>query len=516
MTWANSLGGNGTANGTTSWSSNTIPLQSGQNVITVTAFDAAQNSTSTSLIVYFNAVAGNTYYVATNGSDTRGDGSVGNPWQTISYGISRMASGETLIVKKGLYTGRANFISRMPSGAPGQYTTIMAEAPMEVRIQNSTSQTLANQEYMLDVPGSETGTPANYVKVDGFIFDLVNSLYPPHNGSVGGNYNKITRCIFRRAGVQDNWGGLLSVGGSYNLVEDVAGVGACRYCFEQGGPNAVVRYNIWRRVVGRFDYSGSDQPKRTMTTYGNDGFYPNGDTGVRDHLYQNVIALDGNDVDSTRRPGEVKYSAIGVGKAATNVKFQGAIVLNENAAYAGIFASTWGTGNVVTQSVVWDMAGISSPNGIRADNANTTVDYVTIGGNIPGAYYLLSSNPATPPFSALGGTHANLLSTPGAVILKRYGASGTLWGEPGYDQLTTDDLWPWPYEDKIKSVFAEPNQPPPGYAPQTNLTTRGFAASGSGLYGGPITLTSYIWEYLRTPCPTLAPPGTLTPPCQQQ
>ena len=504
VTWTNSLGGSGTASGTTNWSANAIPLQQGQNIITVTAFDSAQNSGALSFIVYFNTTAGNTYYVATTGSDLSGNGSSANPWKTIGYGIGRMASGDTLIVKKGVYSGRANFVKGMPSGTPGRYTTIMAEAPMEVRIQNATSETLANQEYMLNVPGPEVGTPANYVKVDGFIFNLANSLYPPHNGSVGGDYNKITRSIFRRAGVQDNWGGLLSVGGNYNLVEDVAGVGTCRYCFEQGGPNAVVRYNIWRRVVGRFDYSGSDQPKRTMTTYGNDGFYSNGDTGVRDHLYQNVIALDGNDVDTQRRPGEVKYSAIGVGKAATNVTFQGAIVLNENAAYAGIFASTWGRGNVVNNSVIWDLAGVSSPNGIRADNANTTVDHVTIGGAIPGTYYLLSSSPATPLLSALGGTtYTNLLNnTPGAVIVKRYGVSGTLWGEPGYNSLTNDDLWPWPYEDKIKAVFAERNDPPAGYAPPTNNTTRGFAAPGNGLYGGPITLTSYIWEYLGTPCPS--------------
>ncbi len=29
-----------------------------------------------------------------------------------------------------------------------------------------------------------------------------------------------------------------------------------------------------------------------------------------------------------------------------------------------------------------------------------------------------------------------------------------------------------------------------------------FAANGSGFYGGPITLTSYIWEKLGTACPT--------------
>jgi hypothetical protein len=42
---------------------------------------------------------------------------------------------------------------------------------------------------------------------------------------------------------------------------------------------------------------------------------------------------------------------------------------------------------------------------------------------------------------------------------------------------------------------------------------RGFATSGTGLYGGPITLTSYIWEYLGNPCPTdICPTGSDTTP----
>lgn len=428
------------------------------------------------------------YYIATTGSNLTGDGSSNRPWKTIGYGISQMTGGDTLIVKKGVYTGKENFIAGVPNGSSSRYTTIMAEAPMETRIQRAAMESLGYRNNLVHLGGQ-------YVKVDGFIFDLVDSVYPPHIGSVEGSYNKITRCIFRRAGVEDNYGGLLVVYGSNNLVEDVAGVGACRYCFEQGSPTGITKYNIWRRVVGRFDYSGSDQPKRTITTYGNDS-----GTGVSNHLYQNVIALDGNDVDTGRAGGEVKYSAIGVGKTATNVIFAGSIVLNEEAYYAGIFASVWGAGNRVIDSVVWDLPGSSaSVVGIRGDYSGTTVDHVTIGGSISGGFYTLAAGPTN---SALGGVHANLLTnTPGATIVYRYGVSGTLWGEPGYDQLTSEPLWPWPYEDKIKAVFAEPNDPPNGYLPSVNNTKRGFAADGSGLYGGPISLTSYIWEYLGTPCP---------------
>jgi Bacterial Ig domain/Purple acid Phosphatase, N-terminal domain/Glucodextranase, domain B len=51
VTWANSRGGGGTAAGTTSWTASGITLQTGSNVITVTARDAAGNVGSASMTV---------------------------------------------------------------------------------------------------------------------------------------------------------------------------------------------------------------------------------------------------------------------------------------------------------------------------------------------------------------------------------------------------------------------------------------------------------------------------------
>jgi hypothetical protein len=51
VTWTNSAGGSGVASGTTSWSMANIPLQTGTNVITVTAVDAAGNRGTDSLTV---------------------------------------------------------------------------------------------------------------------------------------------------------------------------------------------------------------------------------------------------------------------------------------------------------------------------------------------------------------------------------------------------------------------------------------------------------------------------------
>ena len=53
VTWSNDRGGSGTASGTTSWSVSGIVLQSGDNVITVTARDAANNSGTDILTVTY-------------------------------------------------------------------------------------------------------------------------------------------------------------------------------------------------------------------------------------------------------------------------------------------------------------------------------------------------------------------------------------------------------------------------------------------------------------------------------
>ena len=56
----------------------------------------------------------------------------------------------------------------------------------------------------------------------------------------------------------------------------------------------------------------------------------------------------------------------------------------------------------------------------------------------------------------------------GADIRYKHGTDGTLWGETGWDTETEDSLWPWPYEDRIKSEMAD-------------YSTRGFCATGESL-----------------------------------
>jgi hypothetical protein len=92
------------------------------------------------------------------------------------------------------------------------------------------------------------------------------------------------------------------------------------------------------------------------------------------------------------------------------------------------------------------------------------------------------------------------LSDVGAVVEKRIGRSGTLWDEAGYDEVTNENLWPWPYEDQIKSVFSEPNTPLAGNTPSTNNSIRGFTVA-TDKYGKVMTLTRYVWQYLGNEIP---------------
>lgn len=72
-------------------------------VVTVTALTATVKD------FYFEPQAGNTYYVATTGSDETGDGSEGNPWATIGYADKNgiLQPGDKVIVGAGTYTQTA-------------------------------------------------------------------------------------------------------------------------------------------------------------------------------------------------------------------------------------------------------------------------------------------------------------------------------------------------------------------------------------------------------------------------
>jgi hypothetical protein len=114
----------------------------------------------------------------------------------------------------------------------------------------------------------------------------------------------------------------------------------------------------------------------------------------------------------------------------------------------------------------------------------------TLGNGVPALKYLVRVEPG----SNLYGTGEQGAHR-GATILKRYGVAGSLWGDPGYNTLTEDSLWPFPYEAQIRADMRT-------YAPAGGPSgTRGFCADGQ-------TLSHYIWGYLGHVVPPLGVTAT--------
>lgn len=74
---------------------------------------------------------GATYYVATTGNDTTGDGSFGNPWRNIRKGVLSMSAGDTLQVRGGTYDSDGSLLQEFDSGVNPATPTIIESYPGE-------------------------------------------------------------------------------------------------------------------------------------------------------------------------------------------------------------------------------------------------------------------------------------------------------------------------------------------------------------------------------------------------
>jgi hypothetical protein len=347
-------------------------------------------------------------------------------------------------------------------------------------------------------------------------------------------------------------------GSDHVLLEDSWTSGCIRYGVLVIGDNndlyADTTNIIIRRVVVRMDYKTTGQPKACFAAYGGDDSQY---SSVNNILFQNCIAIDWNpaspgmaDVYGGFYAPKFTKSVAYQGCIALNLNAAGGC----NGFYTlDNYRQNVGP-NTLTDCIAWDVDGMGiywdegGDAGTRAVIA--TANHCTLGDLDSGSYfawdratdeggwitstiknsiidtaglgsrgidvqdynsYNITSTPS-------GSTHTitsdnGLLYLPrietnsfcygtgeggtnrGATILYRYGLDGTLWGETGYNTLTVDNLWPYPYEDNIRSDFRTTNNPTGLALPTTNNVTRGFCADGQ-------TLTKYIWEYLGNTIPS--------------
>ena len=418
-----------------------------------------------------------TYYVDTNAPNDRGDGSAERPKKRIGSGLSLLSrkGGDVLVIAPGTYAHSHDAIKAVPAGRPDAYNVIKAATDGTVVIQAPLL--LAQEDH--------------YLTLEGLKWD-----YPDAKGVVG-RYVKILRCAFSGGGPTGNTSSLVvgtndaTPGAQYILIED-------SWVYGPGGRYKLLVYNsdsvIVRRVVARHDGGWTydhNNPQGGITVYNS--------SNVR---LQDVMVVD----SQTGLEGlESNIYFVGNESSKTpvkNVRLQGAIVIGgpgngigfddwkpyENALVEDVVV--WGTGAggfaaggsghhvTVERALIksngtafadWSGKGdIQVKNSIAYQNKKvlnsvTASNVLTFDSTMTGLKYL----PRVPK---------------GPQIVKRVGVSGTLFGEPGFEDLTRDNLWPWPNEERLKADFAQ-------------VQPRGFAASDK-------SLTRYVWEQLGNSTPS--------------
>jgi hypothetical protein len=483
--------------------------------------------------------SGTVHYVATDGSDS-GDGSVARPWATFAHAFGQMRGGDTLLIKDGVYHEAITsyYDEGFPSGSPGGYTLIKAEHDWQVTVYGR-----------LRVAGQDK----SYFQIEGIQFMQATEDLIVH-------HVKFIRCSFRGDLCTDNNAVVnIGAGSSYVLFEDCFTYGCGRYKFLiYGDENGRTENVILRRCVSRHDFhdptSSWGQQCATFTSYTAHNF-----------VMQNCISIDSGNVDpmkygfmyggawfenkentaqdNTMQIQDSIFFNLAGGAAITDPHANGdrlienSVVWNSQGGYLGDVAGgrpnlllnhmtidniwgtfgdeshAWGTGAAadssyasaaITNSLITHCDSFGIANHLTSEHNDYWANAVNFGSSngvpVPTAgahdvtvdpvlHYLFRAEAGSPAKSA-GSDGKDL----GASIMYRRGVSGTLYGDPGWDQLTSEPLWPFPNEDVIKTTMSAWDG--------KNDARRGFCASGNGLYGGPVTLTSYLWEALGSPCPT--------------
>lgn len=260
--------------------------------------------------------------------------------------------------------------------------------------------------------------------------------------------------------------------------------------------------NVQATYAGMYDYDISDVHTYTDNIIWNSrgGLYADyihGDPAVLNASNMTIGGITG----TLGTPGN-GASALGVGYSVSNpavANFMTNSLLWNNGAY-GMVDFAQGNYNSYLGN------GIASQGSSSNDSLGNPIKIPAAGANdIQGVGALSLKYLPRIETGSLLATAGPGGSQIGADVRYMQGATGTLWGEPGYDTKQATCLWPFPNETVIKAKMG-------AYVKQANTSipgpigARGFA-TGNSMDGSPQSLTKYIWEYLGNQIPA----GTLCP-----
>jgi hypothetical protein len=464
---------------------------------------------------------GKSYFVSTTGNDANNGLSLATAFRTIGKAWGVIQSSDRLIVADGSYTGASP-----PAGKSGT-----ANGVIVVQSLNPGGAQLA--------PVSFRGNA--YMAFVGFRINGAAPAVSIVSNGVGKPSHHLT---FQQIGFSCTPNTLtdescfdLSDGTHHLLLEDSWGWGGGRYtilCYGGPGgspPNVTCDNNTFRRLVLRQGptTSGPGKPQAAINMYYGSS-----------NLIENVIAIDGN--ASSDSSNSAFYVTAHVPPPNSNFNRLFGLIALKNLGY-GLFLDCGGAicdGLEVRDSVFWASAsgGIAISAGPAPDEScrNAVINRNTVGKSGGAGYDNYGCDNATltnnvffqnSGFGALqspsaGSTTTNhhngyfqntsgarqnlspgagdLTSNPGLLYITRIeagspyknsGASGDIGasviGRYVDGQLTAQPLWPWPFEDRLRSEMC------------ASVTT-GFCATGK-------SLTRYVWEYLGN----AIPPGIYAP-----
>ena len=490
-----------------------------------------------------SSVSGATYYISPTGDDVNGDGTTGNPWATLDGAFQNMQGGDTLIVRNGTYTGDSNVINNNqypPYGSLEAWTTIKAEHDGGVLFDG---EGIRNMFWTNKVSQTDL-----YWQFEGLIWrgSGVQILY--------GSYVKFLKCGSYDAGDGNTGNFIAGRGAKYFLFENCYAWGTGRYKFSAYQSDHI----IFRQCVGRMDGENAEgEPIGIFAIYSCDDVEVQNCISVDSdqvQAWQNIgercgsFCVPSTDMDAHR----INFvRSISLNSALNGIRTTGnEYHMSQDVNF--IDCVIWDTRNLGGEDSInlyrgldtrlinctfgeathgyfahnsWDGIGYDSDTFMRnsiiynhdggtvfydVENQDYNCLYDNDGQNNDGVHDITNINPIWDSAinsngalkyitrieegSSLSGVGENGADI-GANVLTMVGMPGTLWGETGYNEESGTSMWPFPYEDLIKEKMKE-------YSGEGVSGNRGFAADGNGLYEGPITLTSYIWEYLGNECPS--------------
>ncbi|MCR4346533.1 MAG: right-handed parallel beta-helix repeat-containing protein [Sulfuricaulis sp.] len=373
VTWSNSRGGSGTASGTTSWSVGSITLQSGSNVITVTARDAAGNQNTDVLTVAYSVSTSLECSISTVlcVEDTAG---ANQEYSTIQAAVNVVRPGDTILVHDGSYTG---FTISADGTSSSRIVVKAAGSSAVINQANSNSEgiTLSN---------------ANYVTIEGFtVVGMPDAGIASHNASATSPMRGV---IIRNNTVQNS--GFMNIYMSQtadSLIEGNIASGAVTshgiYLANGGSDNTVLRGN---RCFNNFkngihfngDSSIGGDGLHSGLTVENNILYNNNDNGVdadgvQDSVFQNNL-MYGNGRNALR------LFRIDSAQGPKNIKvINNTLIVPSGGGWAIKFSEDLG-GHVIFNNILLSenssTGSISMPNTNFVSNNNALVGRLTYNG----------------------------------------------------------------------------------------------------------------------------------------